>query len=152
MYKKLLKVARADGKRIEANVYPLADNTVTIKVDFLEEVMEDKPAFSYDGKIVITVKKMLYADTIVILESYLENLFLKGLADEDVNTSTGADADSGRNESEDIKRETDSDEGEGDTASIHSSPRRTEQTKSSRRRYKTHSVDKGSSAEAGSED
>lgn len=131
MHLKLLKIARADGQRIKAKVYGDVAGRVTIKVEYLSEVMEDNPDFAHKGQIVMRIVQADYHATILKIESYLENLFLKGIANESLPSSDGTDIDSGGNAPEDPIREIEPAEREGDSASVPSRSRRKKSTEDS---------------------
>lgn len=130
MYQKPLKVSTAEGKRIYAKVYVQGDDRV-IRVPFIKEVEKDNPPFSKKGVITITVSTNTYHDAIEKLESYLENLFLKGMADEDSRTSHEARAKSGGAEKVHTEGKTGTDKGPGKTSSVRDSSRGNESAESS---------------------
>ena len=90
IYYKPLKVSDTDGKRIIAKIIQLGEN-VTIKLPFIQAVKKDKPEYAKNGNINITVKRENYTLMVVLLEKYLEDLFLKDLKNENRNSSVRND-------------------------------------------------------------
>ena len=88
-YSKPLKVSTPEGKRVVALINRTFDN-VLIEIPFLEVVLKDEASFSRNGVIHINVPRKKYMETINLLTKYLEDLFLKGMADEDIYSSLGA--------------------------------------------------------------
>ena len=132
IYPRLLKVSTPEGKRIHAKIFRLKEN-VRIEINYLEVVKKDDPPFSVNGVIRMRVPIIKYKDTIKLLTKYLEDLFLKGMSDEDTYTSLGAKPKSRRSKKVDPGREVKSFEGERNTSSLHTSARGRESTESSRR-------------------
>ena len=130
-----LKVSTAEGERIVAKItsFPMK-GTVRIEVPFLEEVKRDAPPFSKDGIIIMTCERKVYMETIYKVTKYLEDLFLKGMADEDIDSSTGPQSESRRIKKNDIERANGKIERKRDSPSVHSSSRRDKSTKSTRGR------------------
>jgi len=88
-YVRPLNVSSPDGKRIIAHIISTGDNKRIIEVAFLEEVKKDDPPFACNGQIRFSCKREKYVETIKILEKYLEDIFLKGMADENIYSSLG---------------------------------------------------------------
>jgi alpha-glucosidase (family GH31 glycosyl hydrolase) len=149
-YQRPLKVSTPDGERVIANITSGA--LVTITVPRLDVVAKDNPLFAKDGVIRLTVKREKYQETIRVLTQYLEDLFLKGMADEDTYTSLGAKPERKRTTRKDTSREERTIEGERDTASVHVSTRRNESTESVGSRDTSTEVDKSSNSEDSTED
>lgn len=131
-YARPLKVSTPEGERIVAKVFRYGDK-VRIEINYLEVVKKDDPPFAKNGVIQINVPVKKYRDAIIALTKYLEDLFLKGMADEDTYTSLGAKPNPRRAKKLDSTRKASSSEREGGTSSVHLSPRRDESTESSRR-------------------
>lgn len=104
-----------------------------IIVEKLDVVKKDNPEFAKDGVISINVPVQKYQETIGALTQYIEDLFLKGMADEDTYSSLRIKPKSRRAKKSDSKRETGSSEGEGRSSGVHTGARRSESSESSRR-------------------
>lgn len=128
-YSRLLRVATPNGERIRANIVQMGDN-VRIEVRPLEVVKKDDPPFAQNGVIRFQIPSSKYKDTIATLTQYLEDLFLKGMADEDIYTSLGAKPKRKRTKRSRKTREIEIDQGEGDTPSVYDRTRGDEQTES----------------------
>ncbi len=152
-YKKLLKVATPEGKRIVATISPYANNVI-VKIDYLEVVKKDNPKFAKEGKIKFSCPKPKYREAMIILTQYLEDLFLKGMSNEDIHTSLRICTNKGRNAKKDRSKKVGSNTGTGDSTSIHISARGNEQTESSKRKEQDTniSVDESSDPQISSED
>lgn len=129
-YAKPLKVSTPEGERIYASITKVPDRVI-IEVRPLEVVKEDDPPFAHNGVIRFSCKRENYSETIKILTQYLEDLFLKGMADESIYRGLGVKSKSRRTKKSDSSREVESDSGEGDSSSIHSGSRGDQQTESS---------------------
>ncbi len=103
MYIRLLKVATPEGKRIPANIHRVGKR-VSIRVDYLEVVEKDNPPFAEKGIIKVSCEQPKYVETINLLTQYLEDLFLKGMSDENIHTSLGAQSKPGGAKAKDTKR------------------------------------------------
>ena len=88
-YARALKVSTPEGKRIYAKIFRLK-NDVIIEVNYLEVVKKDNPPFAHNGIIKMHTSLVKYKETLGLLTKYLEDLFLKGMADEDTYSSLGA--------------------------------------------------------------
>ena len=132
IYPRPLKVSTPEGKRIYAKIFRLGEN-IRIEINYLEEVKKDDPPFSVNGVIRMRVPIEKYKDTIKLLTKYLEDLFLKGMSDEDTYTSLGAKPKSRRSKKINTGGKTKDLERERDTSSIHSGTRGRESTESYRR-------------------
>lgn len=88
-YRRTLNVSTAKGKTIVANIMQNGDQ-INIQIPYLSEVEIDKPRFAKDGVINFNVQQSLFSSAIRILEKYLEDLFLKGLENENRNTGVTA--------------------------------------------------------------
>jgi hypothetical protein len=121
-YKRLLNVSTPKGKRIEAVITQSGTN-VNIRVDYLSVVEKDNPEFAKNGVISFTVAKTNYKETLHILTKYLEDLFLKGMSNENLYSSIGASSNKRRNAKKNKPRKVESTKREGDTSSIHDSAR-----------------------------
>lgn len=131
-YARPLKVSTPEGERIIAKVLRHGEK-VMIEINYLDVVKNDDPPFSHNGVIQINVPVEKYKQTIEALTQYLEDLFLKGMADEDIYTSLGAKPNPRRAKKSDSGGKAKSAEGEGSSSSVHASPRRSESSESSRR-------------------
>lgn len=129
-YARPLKVSTPDGERIVARVLRHGDRA-RIEVNYLEVVKKDDPPFAHNGVISFSVPVAKYPKVIETLTKYLEDLFLKGMADEDTYTSLGAKPKPRRTAKRDSGGKAASVEGEGSSAGVHLSPRRDEPPKSS---------------------
>ncbi len=150
-YKRPLKVSTPDGKRIIANVSP-CDINVIVNIDYLKEVKKDKPVFAKDGKIRFVCAKAKYKQAIELLTKYLEDLFLKGMADENIYTSIGASINQRGNSEKNKPGKNDSPEGKGDSASVHTGSGRKESTKSTGGKISNTELDKSSDTQIIGED
>lgn len=130
-YARPLKVSSPDGKRIYAKVFRLESN-VRIEINYLEVVKKDDPPFAHNGVITINVPREKYSKTIEILTRYIENLFLKGMADEDIYPSLGAKPKPRRTEKVDLGGKVSFAKRQGDSPSVHLSPRGSKSSESSR--------------------
>ena len=77
---KTLKVATPDGVAVTAEIRP-SSTTVMVRI----------PKFSIE----YSVEKVKYKLSIKLLEKYLEDVILKGMADENFDTSIGVEFDPG---------------------------------------------------------
>jgi hypothetical protein len=127
-YLRPLKLTSPD-RRVSAKIFRQGDQ-VRIEVDFLEEVRKDDPPFAHNGVIVMSTSVEMYPKIIEALTKYLDDLFLKGMADEDTYSSLGAKSRPKRVEKRNLEGEVRFAKRTGSTPSVHSSPRRTEQTES----------------------
>ena len=139
-YPRPLKVSTPDGKRIVAKITSVPGGKVKILIPFLDEVKRDDPPFAKDGVIKMQCTRIDYVNVIRKVTHYIENLFLKGMADEDIDPSVSPQLDPGTTEGDDPEREDGSAEGEGDSPSVYSGARGSESTKSSGRRKSSSSV------------
>jgi len=130
-YARPLKVSTPDGKRIYAKIFRSGDNA-KIEINYLEVVKKDDPPFAHNGMITLNVPVKKYSETLAILTQYLEDLFLKGMADESIYTSLGAKPKSRRIKKSDPGGEAKIFEGERNSPSVHFSSRRDESSESSR--------------------
>jgi len=103
-----------------------------IEVDFLDVVKKDDPPFAEDGVIIFTVERKDYEETIIKLEKYLEDLFLKGMADEDLHRSLRIEPKSGRVKAARLSRKARSTKRKRYSAGVHSGTRGREQAESDR--------------------
>ena len=132
-YARPLKVSNPEGERIYAKVFRSGDN-VRIEINYLEVVKKDDPSFAHNGVITFNVPKEKYSETIKILTQYLEDLFLKGMADESIYTSLGAKSKLRRTKKSGSAKKVGISERVGSTSSVHVGPRGDESPESSRRR------------------
>ena len=139
--KVLLKVSDTTGKPIYAWVKSFKGN-INIRVGFLQEVKDDNPQFATNGMIRFNCKQTKYKEAIDKLTKYLEDLFLKGIADEDNNTSIKIGNKSGRDKKQNIKRADGKDKRSRDNTSVHSGTRRIESTESIERKINDSEMDK----------
>jgi hypothetical protein len=121
-YKRLLNVSTPEGKRIEAIISPSGTN-VNIRVEYLDVVEQDNPEFAKNGVISFTVVKTKYKGALNILTKYLEDLFLKGMSNENLYSSIGITSNKRRNAKKNKPRKVESTKREGDTSSLHDSAR-----------------------------
>jgi len=126
-----LKVSTPDGKRIYAKILRLGDN-IRIEINYLEVVKQDDPPFAHNGVITISVPRNKYVEIIATLTQYLEDLFLKGMADENIYTSLGVKPKSRGNKKSNSGGEIKSFRGKRDTSSVHISSRGNELAESFR--------------------
>lgn len=141
-YTKPLRVATPEGRRIIAFITQMDDN-IRIEVPYLEVVEKDNAPFSDNGIIRFNIPRKQYAETIQILTKYIEDLFLKGMADEDIYRSLGAEPPTRRTPKPDTTRKIIDVEGKRDSSSLHISPRGSEPTKSVGGRKSNSKVAKG---------
>lgn len=126
---KPLKVSTPEGKRIYANVFKVGDQ-VTIEVSFLEQVKKDAPPFANNGVIRFKCEQKDYVGAMQTLTKYLEDLFLKGMVNENIRASFGSESRPERDSEQDLKGEARIPEGEGDTSGLHPRARGRKQAKS----------------------
>ncbi len=156
-YSKPLKVSEPDGQRVYARVKRIGNN-VDIEVSFLEIVKEDDPPFATNGVIHFTCLQKQYAEVITVLTQYLEDLFLKGMANEDIHTLLGTKPKSRRDSKLDTTvnvrqpKESAESKSERDTTSVHSGTGRDKQTERDREGNSTFKMDKSSDQESSRED
>jgi hypothetical protein len=122
-YKRRLKVSFPNGKPVEARI-SYSNGIAIITLPHYEIVKKDNPPFAKDGAIQITVSQKEYVNVINQLTKYLEDLFLKGMADEEIknalrNSSHGNKTKSGRNKREAGSRSTKSTKGKGNDSGLH---------------------------------
>jgi hypothetical protein len=128
-YARLLKVSSPEGKKIYAKIFRIGDNA-KIEINYLDIVKTDDPPFACNGVIRLNVPTIKYKETIDRLTKYLESLFLKGMADEDIYTGLGAKPKSRRTKKLDTGRKAKGAEGQGDSPGLHISARGSESTES----------------------
>lgn len=131
-YARVLKVSSPDGKRIYAKIFRLKGDVI-IEVNYLEVVKKDNPPFAHNGVIKMHASLIKYKETLNLLTKYLEDLFLKGMADEDTYSSLGAKPKSRRTKKINSGGEAKSFERKRSPASLHVSSRGNESTESSGR-------------------
>jgi len=131
MYVRPLNVSTPEGRRIEAEIIRMQDQ-IQVVVPFLEVVKKDNPPFAKDGVIHFPVERKNYEETIIKLEKYLEDLFLKGMADEDLHRSLRIEPKSGRVKAARLSRKARSTKRKGSPAGLHFGTRRGEPTESDR--------------------
>jgi len=119
-YVRPLKVATPEGKQIQAYILVAGERRI-IEIAYLKEVQKDDPPFACNGQIRFSCSREKYLETIKILERYLENIFLKGMADEDIYSSLGAKPKRRRTKKQNISKEIDGYKRKGDSSSIHDS-------------------------------
>ncbi len=146
-----LKVSNPKGERIYAKILRLGDN-VRIEINYLEVVKKDDPPFAHNGVITISVSRKKYSETIATLTQYLEDLFLKGMADENIYTSLGAKPKSRGIKKSDSGKKAGRVEGERDSSSVHISPRGDESSESSRGRESESEMAEGGNSEDSGKD
>lgn len=129
-YARALKVSTPEGKRIYAKIFRSKDD-IQIEINYLEVVKKDDPPFSHNGVIRMHTTIEKYKDTIKLLTKYLEDLFLKGMADEDTYRGLGAKPKSRRTKKINLGREVKSFKGERDSSSLHAGSRREKPTEGS---------------------
>lgn len=117
-YAKPLKVSSPDGDRIYANILS-SGKDVRIEVAYLEVVKKDDPPFAHNGVITFMTTREKYQQTIIALTKYIETLFLKGMANEDIYTSLGAEPPVRRTKKIDTERKTGGTSGKGNTSGLH---------------------------------
>ena len=106
---KKLKVAYPSGARLFATIIPAGQNVVVRVPDFDIEYQVERPK---------------YQASIKLLEKYLEDVILRGMAeDEDFDPSSGADFKPGGNEKKSPARKAKRDRGDGDSAGVHAGAR-----------------------------
>lgn len=150
-YARPLKVSTPEGKRIFAKIFRNGDN-VRIEVNYLDVVKKDDPPFAQNGTIRFNVPRTRYVQTIASLTKYLEDLFLKGMADEDIYSSLGAKPQPRRAKKVDTGRKVSFAKREGDSSSVHVSSRRSESSESSRRGKSDSEVAESSDSEDSGKD
>lgn len=131
-YAKPLKVSDPDGNRIVAQITRVGE-TVLIEVPYTEVVKKDDPPFARNGVVRFSVPRQGYTETLAVLTKYYEDLFLKGMADEDIYTSLGAKPTKRRVKKSNPPRATIDVEGKGRDSGLHSGARGDESPKSARR-------------------
>lgn len=131
VFKRLLKVTTPEGRRIYAHVFPNGSTRI-IQVGYLDVVAKSEPPFAAQGVIRMTIPNDKYKETLVTLTRYLEDLYLKGFADEDIYTSLGAKPKRQRAKEQHIEKEIDVAK-RRDTSGLHSSTRREIKTKGTRK-------------------
>ena len=124
-----LKVSTPEGKRIIVTIYRSANKAI-IEIPFIEGVKKDDPPFACNGQISFSCEREKYAETINILERYLEDIFLKGMANEDIYSSLGVKPKRRRAKGQGTKRKITIDKRKGDSASLHDSTGREESSES----------------------
>ena len=139
---RILKVSTSEGRRIHASVFKRTEDQVLIRVPYIKLVETDNPPFAKKGVIEMIVDTKVYQKTIIKITKYLEDLFLKGLKDEDNRSSSGASNDSRRVKSKNKTGVAGKDEGEGSDSSVHSSSRRKKSTSDDRGQQSSTEVDK----------
>lgn len=117
-YTRPLKVSSPKGKRVYAQVYPSKDKCL-IEINYLEVVKKDNPSFANNGIIKFTCEKIKYPQVILALEKYLEDLFLKGMSNENIYTSIGASPKPGRVKTKNTERKVRTTKREGSTSGVH---------------------------------
>ena len=150
-YSRPLKVSSPEGERIIANILRFGDK-VQIEIAPLEVVKKDDPPFAHNGVIRYKCTIENYRKAIDLLTKYLEDLFLKGMADEDTYSSLGAKPKPRRTQKIDTGRKTEKSEGKGDLASLHSRARRSESSESPRGREPGLKMAESSDKETGGKD
>lgn len=128
MYIKPLKVSFPNGKRINAKIAKYGGKVV-IRVDYIKEVEIDNSPFSKKGEIKMTCDTSKYKMVITKLTSYLENLILKGMENENIHTSVRTSNVKGGNASKNSSKQIGTDKGKGNSSSIHSGTGGIKQTK-----------------------
>jgi len=131
-YARALKVSSPDGERIYAKIFRLKDDVI-IEVNYLEVVKKDNPPFAHNGIIKMHASLEKYKETLSLLTKYLEDLFLKGMADEDTYSSLGAKPKSRRTKKINFGGEAKSFKGKRSPSSLYVSSRGEESTESSGR-------------------
>jgi len=131
MYVHPLNVCSPEGKRVDAKVTQMGKSCL-IEVDFLEVVMKDDPPFAKDGVISFKSDSTKHQEIIFKLEKYLEDLFLKGMADEDLHRSLGIEPESGGIKKSRSKGKIRRASGKGNFPSVHFGSRRGESTEGDR--------------------
>lgn len=149
---RLLKVSTPDGHRIMINTVRRSGDKIVIVVEYNKDVAKDNPPFSKNGIIKMTCVRKDYQQTLQKLTNYLETLFLKGLLNENTNTSSRISNDSRGNEKQTKPYTIGVDEGKGSDTSVHVSTRGTKSTKSSGRGKSSVEVDESSDKDSRSED
>lgn len=151
MYTKLLQVSTPEGKRISANINRTG-NKVFIGVDYLKIVEKDNPSFAEKGIIKISCDLSKYSKTIKLLTQYFEDLFLKGMADENIYTGLGIKSKSRRTKRKDTKREVGNSKREGSSSSVHAGARGDESSESTGRGYTAPKMAEGRDSPIGGKD
>ena len=132
-YSRPLKVCSPEGVRVVANIMRHGER-VQIEIAPLEVVRKDDPPFAHDGLIRYNCTVEKYRDAIRLLTRYLEDLFLKGMADENIYSGLGAKSKPRRTEKIDTGRKAEKPKGEGSVASLHARARRTKSSENPRGR------------------
>ncbi len=144
---RLLKVSTSDGVRIKAHIRRVADKII-ITVNHSELVEKDNPPFAKEGRIQLVVNKSNYQETIQMLTKYFEDLFLKGMNDESIDTGLRIGDDSRGTESKNKTGIIGVDKGKGSDTSVYPGSRRKKSTKDSGRESEPSiEVDKSSDQE-----
>jgi len=151
MYVKLLKVATPEGRRIPASINRNR-NRVFIGVEYLEAVEKDDPPFAEKGVIGISCDLPKYSETIKLLTQYLEDIFLKGMSDESIHTSLGAEPKPGGAKAKDTKRKAGRPKREGSAPGVQPGTRRDESSEGLGGRHSGFKVAEGSDPSTGGED
>ena len=146
-----LNVCMPNGRRVEAKITQMGKN-IRVQVDSLDVVKKDDASFAKDGVISFTVERVKYAETIVKLEKYLEDLFLKGMADEDLHRSLGIKSKSGRTKRTRSKGKIRRASGKGNFPSVHSGSRGGESPKSNWERNPSTKMAESSNSNSGEQD
>ena len=133
MYVHPLNVCSPEGKRVDAKITQMG-SLCKIEIDFLEVVKKDNPPFAKDGVISFESDSTKHQEIIFKLEKYLEDLFLKGMADEDLHRSLRIESKSRRDKAARLSRKARSSKRKGNTPSVHFGARGGEQTESDRPR------------------
>jgi len=151
MYARVLYVSTPKGEEIKAKVARMGER-MRVQVDPLGVVKKDNPPFAKDGAIDFVVPIGVYEETIIKLEKYLEDLFLKGMSDEDLHRSLRTGPNSRGDEKSHFRGKTRSSKGERYPARLHPGTRRNITAKSGRARKSNTEVAKGSDQNSGRED
>jgi hypothetical protein len=128
-YKRKLNVSSPDGMPVYITVIPSRDS-VAIRSEVYDLIKKDNPKFSKNGAICFNCPKDKYQESVFILTKYFEDLFLKGMSNEDLHTSFGIKPVKRGNAGKDKSSKTSRIKGKGDSSSIHSSTGGTEQAES----------------------
>lgn len=151
MYIRPLNVSTPKGQRIEAKIARWGD-IMQVDLDFLDVVLKDNPPFASEGMIHFAVERIEYEETIIKLEKYLEDLFLKGMADEDLHRSLRIKPKSGRDKTARLSRKARSSKRKGYSSGLHLSTRGRESTESDRSGNSNTKVAEGSDKDSGEQD
>lgn len=150
-YTKPLKVCHSNGEIIIARIFPFGDK-VKIKIKYIKEVEEDNPKFANDGRINFNCSKNNYNNVIKKLTSYLENLFLKGIGNENIHTGIGVPNVKRGNAKKNSTRTIGTTEGKGNSSSIHSSTGRKKSTEGNKGKVNDIDMDKSDNSSISRED